>query len=63
MFLGRTDEARTIYLAHRGQKAFSYKDELWEKAVLDDFAALRKAGLSSPLMDEIQKLFARPAGP
>jgi hypothetical protein len=30
----------------------------WETAVADDFADLRKAGLTDPLMDEIEKLFA-----
>jgi len=63
MFLGRVDEARTIYLSYRGQKAHSNKDGLWEKVVLGDFAEFRKAGLTNPLMDEIQTLFAGPIGP
>jgi hypothetical protein len=30
----------------------------WEQQVLLDFADLRKAGLTNPLMDEIEKTFA-----
>ena len=56
MFLGRTDEARVLYLAHRGEKLAPDESDLWEKAVLDDFAALRKAGLTDPLMNEIERL-------
>lgn len=56
MFLGRTDEARTIYLQYRGQQ--NVKDQKsWEKFVLDDFAEFRTEGLTSPLMDEIEKQF------
>ena len=29
----------------------------WETVILEDFAELRKAGLSDPLMDTIEKLF------
>lgn len=55
MFLGRTDEARALYLKYRGTPL--RKDKPWEAAVLEDFAAFRKAGLSNPLMDEIEKEF------
>jgi tetratricopeptide (TPR) repeat protein len=55
-FLGRVDEARTIYLQHRGEKSF---DVIWEMAVLRDFVELRKAGYMHPLMDEIEKPFAK----
>jgi len=47
MFLGRVDEARTIYLQHRGEKSH---DVIWETAVLRDFVELRKAGYMHPLM-------------
>ena len=56
MFLGRTDEARAIYLKYRGQKNVQ-DGKSWEVVVLEDFAELRKAGLSDPLMDTIEKLF------
>jgi WD40 repeat protein/tetratricopeptide (TPR) repeat protein len=57
MFLDRTEEARMVYLAHRGTPKVS-GDKTWEATVLDDFAALRKAGLTRPLLDEIEKTFA-----
>jgi CrcB protein len=56
MFLGRTHEARTLYHAHRGEK--THGDKIWEAAIRDDFAEMRKAGLSRPLMHEIERLFA-----
>jgi tetratricopeptide (TPR) repeat protein len=55
MFLGRVDEARAVYLGHRGELI---DGKSWEAAVLEDFAELRKAGLTHPLMDEIEKLFS-----
>ena len=58
MFLGRLNEARTLYLQYRGQTFAQQSGSSWETVILDDFAQLRKAGLTSPLMDEIQKLFA-----
>ena len=56
MFLGRTSEARDIYLQHRGEKTQDGKS--WESAVAADFALFRGAGLADPLMDEIEKRFA-----
>ncbi len=57
MFLDRTDEARVLYLQYRGQKNVE-EQKSWETVIVDDFAKLRKAGLSRPLMDEIEKQFA-----
>lgn len=57
MFLGRIQEARVLYRAHRGEKA--QPDQSWEQAVLGDFAEFRKTGLSAPLMDEIEREFSR----
>ena len=31
----------------------------WETVILEDFAELRKAGLTHPLMDEIEKRLSR----
>lgn len=58
MFLRREDDAKALYLAHRGEVVD--KDRKWEKAITDDFAELRKAGLSNPLMKEIETAFAPP---
>ncbi|HEY6466748.1 MAG TPA: hypothetical protein VIY69_12195, partial [Candidatus Acidoferrales bacterium] len=67
MFLGRIDEARALYLKYRGQKNVLSNGKPWEAVVLGDFVGeavvlgdfveLRKAGLTNPLMDEIEKLF------
>ena len=51
MFLGRRDEARAIYLAHKGKIADV--GNTWEARVAADFAELRKAGLDDPLMTEV----------
>jgi tetratricopeptide (TPR) repeat protein len=59
MFLGRVDEARAVYLAHRGAKKVQGEIS-WETAVIEDFAELRAAKLTHPLMDEIEKRFAAP---
>ncbi len=56
MFLGRVDEARAVYLGHRGEKLDDGK--AWEAEVLGDFAEFRKAGLTHPLMDEVEKTFS-----
>ena len=55
MFLGRVDEARALYLANRGKKTIG--DKLWENVVREDFADLRKAGLSHPLMTQVAAAF------
>lgn len=55
MLLDRTDAARAMYLEYRGKQTF--KGVSWEASVLDDFSQLRLAGLSTPLMDEIERLF------
>jgi hypothetical protein len=56
MFVGRTDEARAVYLKYRGVKDVQ-AGRSWDTVILDDFADLRKNGLTNPLMDEIEKLF------
>jgi tetratricopeptide (TPR) repeat protein len=61
MLLGRADEARAVYLTYRGKTDDA--GTLWEQDVEGDFAALRKVGVSNPLMDEIEADFAKPALP
>ena len=56
MFLSRVEEARALYLRYRGGKMQNGKP--WETVVLEDFGEMRKAGLTHPLMDEIEKRFA-----
>ena len=57
MLLGRVEEARTLYLKYRGEKNVM-TGKSWETIVLEGFVALRKAGLTSPLMDEIERQFS-----
>jgi tetratricopeptide (TPR) repeat protein len=56
MFLGRVDEAREVYLQHRGEK--TQNDKPWEAVVAENFTQFRSVGLTHPLMDEIQGRFA-----
>jgi hypothetical protein len=56
MFAGRTDEARGLYLKYRDQKDV-VNGQSWQTIVLEDFSGLRKAGLTNPLMDEVEKSF------
>jgi tetratricopeptide (TPR) repeat protein len=58
MFLGRLDEARSVYRRERGSKV---NDGTFEASVRDDYVALRKAGRNHPLMDEILKFYATEA--
>jgi uncharacterized protein YecT (DUF1311 family) len=53
MFLGNDDEARKIYRAHRGEKVDDKRT--WNETIIGDFAGLRKAGLSNPLMDQVTR--------
>lgn len=57
VFLGRVDEARALYLRHRGQKDVQ-GGRPWESVILQNFVELRNAGLAHPLMDEIKERFA-----
>ena len=54
MFLGRTEEARPLYLANRGKPLGS---STWDRTIADDFEALRKQGRTNPLMDEVLQAF------
>jgi len=58
MFEGHADEARALYLKHRGEATLGGKS--WEQATTESFAYLRANGQSDPLMDEIEALFAAP---
>jgi predicted Zn-dependent protease len=53
MFTGRNEEAKALYLAHKG-KVREPSDKLWEQVIAEDFAKLGKAGLTHPMMAEIE---------
>jgi TPR repeat protein len=61
MFVGREDEAKALYLAHKGElvsgaaNGEGAADILWEQGVADDFAEFRKAGLTHPMMAAVEK--------
>jgi hypothetical protein len=55
MFCDRENDARTLYLQYRGEKVGA--QHFGESLILQDFAALRQARLTRPLMDEIEQLF------
>jgi tetratricopeptide (TPR) repeat protein len=54
MFLGRVDEARALYFRYRSEKNVQ-NGKSWESLGFEDFAKLRKEGLSHPLIGEIEK--------
>lgn len=53
LFLGRVDEAKSVYLEHKGKPL---QGKTWEAVILDDFAIFEKVGLSSPEMVQVRKL-------
>ena len=55
MFLNRADEAKAIYSAHKGWMYAGRGYLGWEYSVEEDFARFRAAGLTHPLMAEIEK--------
>lgn len=55
MFLGRTDEARHLYLLYRGT---TFRGNSWNDDVIGDFNELRQRGHDAPLMREIEQEFA-----
>jgi hypothetical protein len=52
MFLERGKESKALYLAHKGKPV---SGRLWERVIVDDFIEFRKAGLTHPMMAEIEK--------
>jgi len=62
MFLNRWEDARAIYLRRRGDTLnIGDKSLTWEEAVLEDFDALERNGLSNGLIEQVRSLFAKPA--
>jgi hypothetical protein len=58
MFLERSKEAETLYLAHKGKPISEQNNMLWERVVDDDFLLFRKADLTHPMMADIEKQLA-----
>ena len=55
MFLGREEESRALYFAHKGKPISEQDGRLWERVIVEDFAEFRKAGLTHPMMADIEK--------
>jgi TPR repeat protein len=55
MFLGRGEDAKALYLAHKGEPLSEQDARLWERIIVEDFAEFRKAGLTHPMMADIEK--------
>lgn len=56
MLLGRSDEAKSLYLRYSGGPP-AQGQKSWEALVLDDFAKLRRQGIRNPLMEEVEAKF------
>jgi TPR repeat protein len=54
MFTGHDEEAKALYVAHKGEVR-EPSGKLWEQVIAQDFAAFRKAGLTHPMMADIEK--------
>jgi TPR repeat protein len=55
MFTGGDEEAKALYVAHKGEPVSEVGNKLWEQAIAEDFAQFRKAGLTHPMMADIEK--------
>jgi TPR repeat protein len=56
LFLGYREESTALYLAHKGKPIPGRQDgKLWERAIAEDFAYFRKAGLTRPMMADIER--------
>jgi TPR repeat protein len=55
MFVGRAEHSKALYLAHKGKPIPGSDRKLWELVIAEDFAEFRKAGLTHPMMADIEK--------
>ena len=55
MFMARDEEAKALYLAHKGKPVPQADNKLWEQAIADDFTEFQKAGLTHPMMADVEK--------
>jgi TPR repeat protein len=55
MFLGHEEESKAVYFAHKGKPLSGQDGQLWERAIAEDFEEFRKAGLTHPMMADIEK--------
>jgi len=55
MFLERGEDCKALYLAYKGKPMSEQDATLWERVIAEDFAEFRKAGLTHPMMAEIER--------
>ena len=55
MFLERGEDSKALYLAYKGKPLSGQDARLWERVIAEDFAEFRKAGLTHPMMADIEK--------
>jgi hypothetical protein len=56
MFVGQHEEkSKALYLLHKGKPVSEQDNKLWERAIAEDFAEFRDAGLTHPMMADIEK--------
>jgi uncharacterized protein len=55
MFMGHDEEAKALYLAYKGKPIPELDNKLWEQAIAEDFAEFQKAGLTHPMMADVEK--------
>jgi TPR repeat protein len=55
MFLRRAEDAKALYLTHKGKPVSGQDGKLWERVIAEDFAEFRKAGLTHPMMVDIER--------
>jgi TPR repeat protein len=55
MFIGRDEEAKALYRAHKGKPVSENDNKLWEEVIAEGYAALGRAGLTHPMMADIEK--------
>jgi TPR repeat protein len=55
MFLERREDAKALYLAHKGKPVSERDARLWENVIAEGFAEFRKVGLTHPMMADIEK--------
>jgi len=60
MFLQRKDEARSLYVLHKGERVPTHGNALWEQTIVDDFSAFRKVDLTDAMMAEITEAITSP---
>jgi hypothetical protein len=51
----KAEKNRALYLAHKGKPISGQDDKLWEDAIVEDLAEFRKAGLTHPMMSEVER--------